>query len=111
MDKLEPSPLVNEEKPMFTFSHSIFIDRPVEDVWAYVSDVTNHPEFGPSLTSEWTSEGPPGVGSTYRSTSRFLGRTVDSTSEITSWNPLHQFTNKLKARIHLVVGKIYGYQI
>ncbi|MFQ5399404.1 MAG: SRPBCC family protein [Anaerolineae bacterium] len=79
---------------MYTFKHSVFINRPVQEVWEFVSDLTNHPQFGSMATVERSSDGPPGVGSTYRSVSRFLGRTIESTSETTGWEPPNKFSSK-----------------
>jgi hypothetical protein len=42
------------------------------------------------LSAEWSSDGPHGVGSTQRSVTRFLGRDIESTSEITVWDPPKQ---------------------
>ena len=74
---------------MFTFEHSVFIRRPVQEVWDFVSEPTNHPKFGPQTSNGWTSDWPPDVGSTTRGVSRFLGRCIETNSEITSWEPPH----------------------
>jgi ligand-binding SRPBCC domain-containing protein len=57
---------------MYTFEHSVFINRPVQEVWEYVSEPSNHPKFEPPESREWTSGAPHGVGSTYHAVSRFL---------------------------------------
>lgn len=79
---------------MYTFNHSVLINRPIQEVWEFVSDPTNHPKFAPMETMERTSEGPPGVGQTYRSVSRLLGRTIESSTEITGWEPPHRMRSK-----------------
>lgn len=78
---------------MVTFSHSITINRPLKEVWAFVSDISNHPKFGPQVSAEWTSAEPHGAGSTTRSSSRFLGRTIESTGQVTIWEPPRRFAS------------------
>ncbi len=56
--------------------HSVLIDQPLEEVFAYITDVNNNSLWQSStLETEQTSEGPIGVGTTYRSVSKFLGPT------------------------------------
>ena len=81
---------------MFTFEKSIFINRPQQEVFDFSSNPANDPQWRSSAESaEWTSEGPVGVGSTYRSVDRFLGRKIEGTSEITVWDPPNQFGFKM----------------
>ena len=80
---------------MFTFERSIFINRPPQEVFDYMSDPGNDTDWRDSaVSSEWTSEGPPGVGSTLRSVDKLLGRKMESTSEITAWDPPHRYGQK-----------------
>lgn len=80
---------------MFTFEKSFFISRPQQEVFDFVSDPANATQWQSSTeVAEWTSEGPPGVGSTYRSIVKFLGRKVESTDEITIWDPPKQYSFK-----------------
>jgi uncharacterized membrane protein len=76
---------------MFTVETTIFIDRPQQEVFDFMSNPANAPKWQSNfVSSEWTSEGPTGVGSTQRSVSRFLGREIESTGEITIWDPPNQ---------------------
>ena len=77
---------------MFKFEHSVIINRPVKEIFDFVTEVTNHPKFSPSETAEWASQDAPKLGSIFRSVSRFLGRSIESTGEITSWNPPHKYS-------------------
>ncbi len=72
---------------MATYEKSIFINRPPQEVWDFFSNPANAPQWSTTESAEWTSEGPPGVGSTQRSVGKFLGRNVESTSEIIAWDP------------------------
>jgi len=47
---------------------SIVVDRPVETVWKFISDVSNAAKYEPNLIeAKQTSPGPAGVGSTFQS--------------------------------------------
>lgn len=55
--------------------HSVTIDRPREEVFEYLADVANHPEFMQPLFTDWRltrvdSYGP-GAGARFKSTARF----------------------------------------
>ena len=77
---------------MITYDLSIFIDRPPQEVWPYIAEPINFSQWqGSAKFAEWTSEGPPGVGSTFRGVAKFLGRKIESTSEITIWAPPSQY--------------------
>ena len=76
---------------MFTFEHSIFINRPQEEIFDFVSDPANDPQWRPAVElSEWSSECPPGVGSTLHNVTKFMGRKLETTSEIMIWDPPNQ---------------------
>ena len=73
---------------MAKFEQSVTIDRPLEEVFAFVSDPGNGKQWRSGLEeAELTSEGPLGVGSTFREVERFLGRKMERTSEITEFEP------------------------
>jgi len=81
---------------MYRFKSSIFINRPQQEVFDFVSNPANDTQWSSVAESrEWTSEGPVGVGSTLRSAARFLGRKIESILEITIWDPPHQYAQKL----------------
>ena len=71
--------------------HSVVIVRPVEEVFAFATDPNNDPLWqSTSLETEQTSEGPLDVGATLRNTSKFLGRRIESTFEVTENEPPHR---------------------
>ncbi len=73
---------------MLTWEHSIFINRPQQEVWDFLSNPANEPQWQSGTESaEWTSEGPPGVGSTQRGLGKILGRKMDFPIEVTAWDP------------------------
>ena len=71
---------------------SVDINRPIEDVFAYVTDPAKKSEWS-SLTLECTLEGsgPIGVGSRMRTIGKFLGRRLEFTAEVTQYDPPSKF--------------------
>jgi carbon monoxide dehydrogenase subunit G len=56
------------------FSGSVVIDRPIDQVFAFLADGTNDPKFSPRvLEITKTSDGPVGVGTTFASTVKDAG--------------------------------------
>jgi carbon monoxide dehydrogenase subunit G len=77
---------------MYTFEKSIFISRKQQEVFDFVTDPANDAKWrNSSVSAEWTSEGLVGVGSTQRSVDKFMGRNLESTSEVTFWDPPNQY--------------------
>ncbi len=75
---------------------SITIGRPVEEVFAYLKDIENLAKWhGQVDHGEQTSEGPLGVGTTYRGSSDLMGRKMEWTSEITEYEPNRKVAQKL----------------
>lgn len=70
------------------------IKRPVEDVFAVLSDPENSPKWSSSsIESTKTSDGPIGVGTTSRNVSKFLGRRIEIETEITEFEPNRKFAS------------------
>ena len=65
---------------------SIVINRPIEEVFEFLTDPANNLLWqGGASESERTSEGPAGVGQTGRLVLTFLGRRMESTWETTEY--------------------------
>ena len=80
---------------METIEINTFINRPPQEVWDFISNPTNNTQWSSNTEyAEWTSEGPHGVGSTQRDVGKVLGRKIESTSEITAWDPPNEFGQK-----------------
>lgn len=80
---------------MYKFEKSIYINRPQQEVFDYIADPANDAAWqGSSEGSEWTSEGPAGVGSTLRSVNKFMGRKIEGISEVTAWDPPNRYAQK-----------------
>lgn len=71
---------------MTKIDHTLVINRPVEDVFAYHDDPDNMPKWETAiLVYEQTSEGPIGVGTTFREVRKLMGRRLESASQITAY--------------------------
>jgi uncharacterized protein YndB with AHSA1/START domain len=71
---------------MVRLEATVDIDRPLQEVFAYVSDLTHVPEWVPSMP-EVTVDGPARVGARVCQTHSFLGRVDVVTAEITEYEP------------------------
>ncbi len=77
---------------------STTIKRPVEDVFAVLSNPENSPKWSSaSLEAKITSSGTFGVGSTARTVSKFLGRRLESEMELTEFEPNRKFAAQSKS--------------
>ena len=77
---------------------STTIKRPVEDVFAVMSNVENNPKWSAvALESKKTSPGPIGVGTTTRFVGKFLGRRIESESEVTEFEPNRKYSWQSKS--------------
>jgi uncharacterized membrane protein len=73
---------------MVTHEKIITINRPIEEVFAYVSDVKNGPDWQPALVEiRRITEGPLGVGTQYSGARKFMGRKVESVIQYTTYEP------------------------
>jgi len=71
---------------------STTINRPVEDVFAVIIHVENSPKWtSSSLEARQTSPGPVGVGTTARTVSKFLGRRIETETEVTEFEPNQKY--------------------
>lgn len=81
------------------------IDRPVDQVFAFLVDAGTASDWNPGLTeARQTSDGPVGVGTTVLYIGKFLGRSYESLSECTGYVANEKFTSKTTSGpIHLEV--------
>ena len=76
---------------MATIEFQTQINAVPEEVFAYLSDLEKHPEWSHCMEIEKTSEGPVGVGSSYRSKGKNFGITANETVEVTEHQPNERF--------------------
>ncbi len=76
---------------MATIEFQTQINAAPEVVFAYLSDLEKHPEWSHCMEIEKTSEGPVGVGASYRSKGKNFGITANETVEVTEHQPNERF--------------------
>jgi carbon monoxide dehydrogenase subunit G len=68
------------------FSGTTRIDRPIEEVFAFVADGQNDPKFSPRVQEiSKETDGPPGIGTIYRSTVKDAGMTTKREFKLTEF--------------------------
>lgn len=78
---------------MIQFDVSIRINRPLEQVFAYVTDESNMARWNSAVQSvRQTSPGPTGVGATYRMVRQLPQGQAENTYEITAYQPNQTLT-------------------
>ena len=81
---------------MITFKKHIFINRPKQEVFDFVSDPANAAKWrGTIQSAEWISQGSIGIGSRIRQVSKFMGWKQENTTEVTAWEPPNHITQKM----------------
>lgn len=74
---------------------SITVERPVEEVFAYVVAMENLHEWVPVILDSWPVSGNyPEVGSAYIVKARFMGNTMEIPSEVVGYEPNRLFAYK-----------------
>jgi hypothetical protein len=67
------------------FSGSTVIDRPIDEVFAFLADGTNDPKFSPRVQEiRKTTDGPVGVGTVFESTVKDAGMKTSRTFQLTT---------------------------
>ena len=70
------------------FSGSADIDRPINEVFAFLADGTNDPKFSPRvLEIRKATDGPVGVGTVFESRVKDAGMTTSRRFELTEFEP------------------------
>ena len=77
---------------MVKFEIQVTVDRPVEDVFKYVTDVSKLPDWQSTLSEIRTaSNGPLAIGATLVETRKFLARRWESTLKVVGYEPNRTF--------------------
>ena len=80
---------------MYSFERSVTINRSQQEVFDYATNPANDALWQSGVeSSEWTSDGPPGVGSINKVVRNFMGRKIASEVEMTAWDPPNQTGGK-----------------
>jgi len=85
------------------FDQSVVIERPLEEVFAFLADPENDAQWTPVVTeTRKTSEGPLGVGTRYEQSGHFLGRNFEMLFEVTEYEPNRKIGQRLISQGQLV---------
>ena len=75
---------------------SVVVNRPVAEVFAFVTDPANNVKWQEGLVeSRLASSGPMGVGAQVTDVRKFLGREMDSRLEVTAYELNKKFSEKV----------------
>jgi hypothetical protein len=81
---------------MATFEINIVIHRPIEDVFAFISNAENLPHWrAATLEVKPVSSGAPSVGSIFRGRFTFLGRPFAGNLEVIVREPCQRYATKM----------------
>jgi carbon monoxide dehydrogenase subunit G len=77
---------------MITLDLSTLVDRPLPEVFTFLSNPLNLPKWQAMIASlEPVTSGAPGMGSKYRVSAEVMGRKIDGQLEITTFEPPAKF--------------------
>lgn len=80
---------------MVRAEESVIVNRPVEEVFAYATDIERFPEWSALVRrAEKLSDGPTGLGTSLRTDVQFLGRQFTSEQVVTEYVPNRLFAGK-----------------
>jgi uncharacterized protein YndB with AHSA1/START domain len=83
---------------MVKVEYSIVINRPVAEVFTYVTDPANNTKWQECLVeSRQASSGPMGLGAQVVDVRKFPGRDMDSKLEVTAFEPNKKFSEKVNS--------------
>lgn len=93
------------------FEATVVIDRPIEEVFAFLADGENDKKFSSRvLEIAKTTEGPPGVGTVYASTVMDAGMKTKREFKLTEFDPPRRF-RWTEISKNLVVAPEGGYDL
>jgi len=81
---------------MVKVEHSVEINKPVNQVWIYLTDFENTPKWDIGVhETKQTSKGPAGLGTTFQNIGTFLGRNSIREYQVIEYEPNKKVTVKL----------------
>ncbi|MET9730198.1 SRPBCC family protein [Streptomyces sp. NPDC006458] len=96
---------------MGRFEATVEIDRPIEEVFAFLADGDNDRKFSPRVQSMTrTTDGPTDVGTVYRSKVKDAGMTTDREFRISAFDPPHRIRWEEQSK-NLVTAAEGGYDL
>jgi len=93
---------------MIKAERTVVIDRPVEEVFAYVADQTNTPNWQAGLVEvQRTTAGPIGVGTKHTFVRNFIGRRMEADNEYVAYEPNRLVTFRTTSGPSLVASYLF----
>ena len=93
---------------MIKAERTVVIDRPIEEVFAYVTDQTNTPNWQAGLVEvQRTTPGPIGVGTKHRFVRKFMGRRMEADNEYVAYEPGRLVTFRTTSGPPLVASYLF----
>jgi hypothetical protein len=90
------------------------IDRPLDEVFAFVSDLENSPDWGRTTKSVKDADSPDAVGAVFVEEARIMGQKVKHQSEVTGLDPptefsyANRFENGVTERTRITFAEVEG---
>jgi uncharacterized protein YndB with AHSA1/START domain len=79
---------VRGDSLVVTFQFTVIVNRPVDEVFSYLTNIDRMPEWQSMvLEARKTTPGPMAVGTRIDDVRKFLGRRLESTVEVTAFEP------------------------
>lgn len=80
---------------MIKINKSLVINRPIDEVFDYIGDQRNTPQWQSGLVEvRRITEGPPGIGTKHAFVRKFMGRKMEATNEYIAYEPNKKITFK-----------------
>jgi carbon monoxide dehydrogenase subunit G len=93
---------------VFQVQVSIVINRPVEEVFAFLSDLENNLKWRSGMIeAKKTSAGPIGVGTTYRMSNNFFGRRAEGEAVVTEYEPNRKYATMNKSGLRIKTQRMF----
>jgi uncharacterized membrane protein len=77
--------------------HTVVVERPPEEVFRFLTDLSNVPEWQSGAEEVRASEEPLAVGTTYVEVLKFLGKRFEATLEVTEYEPGSRFALRTRS--------------
>ena len=91
---------------MYTFEKSIIIKRPQQEVFEFVTNPANSTQWQrTTVSSEWTSDGSPGVGSKIKSVIKLFGRPIEAKLKLRTGNHTTRTVTKVPVAVSRLLVK------
>ena len=87
---------------------NIVINRPLEEVFSFLSNLENNMKWRSGMIkAEKVSEGPIGVGTTYRVINNFFGRRAEGQAEVTEYELNRKYATMNKSGLRIKTQRTF----